>query len=585
MSDFLFCSRPRPAGELEGVLRRWLAPVTASVEEYSGGWGTLAVARAPHDPPPVVQDGRGISVLIGEPFADLPSLPKGAAVDPPRRQALHARLLAGGGQHWEDLLDGPFAAFAVDASAGAGSVVSDLFAWVTAFEAEARGEGGVVAGTHVDAVAQIAGAAGDIDPVSMVELLGYNTITFPRTLYGGVRQVLPGCVRSFSGGGWAGEQVYWRPVERTGFGSLDEAAEALRSALVDDVGRALHQQPEAGVMLSGGEDARAVLGAAPRGFPLRAYIYAEGDRREVRAARRIARAYGVPLTFAPRPPGHDLLHVEAVAAMVGTQNEFIDVHGYGLHASMGIDRLPVVLGGFSSDALLKADNVPPRAAKRVRGGGQAGFRTLRPPALPGVRPELLAEAMDRRDAYRRSLVELRPASADEWSFIYPFSMRKYAANMHGNRRLWRAHEPYMSNPVVRLAAAVPQAWKVGRRLFHRAMQPLLRPSWYVPHTRNRLPYFPPWANAGLRPLLGAARDIRALATGQWGVDQESWPVWRELVNSPWMHEAEARHPVVGSAVAGVFQSDSAAAIAHAVNAGWTPHGRLALLQLAFLTRR
>ncbi|HEY0025928.1 MAG TPA: hypothetical protein VGB24_23765 [Longimicrobium sp.] len=581
MSDFLFCSRPRPPGELKAVLHRWLGPVTAAVDEYTGAWGTLAVARAAHDPPPVVQDDRGITVLIGEPFAHLAPLPKGPAVDAARRQALHERLLAGGDEQWEDLLDGPFAALSIDPSTGRGAVVTDLFAWITVFHADDV-RASVVAGTHADAVAQAAGVLGEIDPVSAVELMGYYAITYPRTLYPAVRQARPGCVHRFSADGWTGEHVYWVPVEQTGFGSLDEAAVALRSALVDDVTLAVQGQSDVGLLLSGGEDARAVLGAVPPDVSVRGFIYAEAERREVRAARRVARAYGVPLTFAPRPPGHDLLHMETVAAMVGTQNEFVDVHGYGLHASLGLDHLPVVLGGFSSDALLKADNVPPKASQRVRRGGKAGFRTLRPPALPGVRPELLAEAMARRDAYRRSLTEVRPESADEWSFIYPFSMRKYAANLHGNRRLWRSHEPYMSNPVVRIAAAVPQSWKVGRQLFYRAVRPLLARSWHVPHTRNRLPYFPPALNAAIRPLLGAARGLRALATGELRANHESWPVWAELVQTGWMNDAEARHPAAESPIAAVFApgTDPAAA-----RTGWPPLSRLALLQLAYLTRK
>ncbi|HEY7768380.1 hypothetical protein, partial [Longimicrobium sp.] len=149
MSDFLFCSRPRPPGELKAVFDRWLGPVTAAVDEYAGSWGTLAVARAPHDPPPVVQDERGITALIGEPFAHLPPLPKGPAVDAARRQALHERLLAGGDEPWEDLLDGQFAALAVDASTGRGEVVTDLFAWITVFQAESRDDGAVT-GTHAD---------------------------------------------------------------------------------------------------------------------------------------------------------------------------------------------------------------------------------------------------------------------------------------------------------------------------------------------------------------------------------------------------------------------------------------------------
>ena len=277
MSDFLFCSRPRPPGELNAVLHRWLGPVTAAVDEYAGAWGTLAVVRAPHDPPPVVQDDRGITVLIGEPFADLPPLPKGPAVDAARRQVLHERLLAGGDDRWEDLLDGPFAALAFDASGTSGSVVTDLFAWITVFQADSR-HGGVVAGTHTDAVAQAAGVLGEIDPVSAVEFMGYYAITYPRTLYPAVRQARPGCVHRFSTDGWTGEHVYWRPVEQTAFGSLDEAAGALRSALVDDLALAVHGQSDVGLLLSGARtwDASAVLRLLRRYFPSHVFYPARG---------------------------------------------------------------------------------------------------------------------------------------------------------------------------------------------------------------------------------------------------------------------------------------------------------------------
>ncbi|HEY0037237.1 MAG TPA: hypothetical protein VGB66_11145, partial [Longimicrobium sp.] len=149
-------------------------------------------------------------------------------------------------------------------------------------------------------------------------------------------------------------------------------------------------------------------------------------------------------------------------------------------------------------------------------------------------------------------------------------------------RLWRSHEPYMSNPVVRIAATVPQSWKVGRQLFYGAMRPLLARSWHVPHTRNRLPYFPPGLNAAVRPLLGAARGLRALATGELRANQESWPIWAELVQTRWMNDAEARHPAAESPIAAVFTPGADAAAARMC---WTPLSRLALLQLAYLTRR
>lgn len=583
MSDFLFSSRRRAPGELTRILHGWLGSVSAEIVEHAGEWGTLAVARAPHDPEPAWREDGSISILAGEPFARVDGS-VGAAVDPQRRGIVHRLLVNGVGHGWEDRLDGPFAAIAIDAAGGTGTILTDLFAWIPLFAAETRDpEARLVIGTHVDAVAEAAGARDRIDPVSAVELMGYFTIAHPRTLYPGVTQLSPGCTRRFSMDGWTTpERIYWQPEERTAYASIDDAADALRAALVADVETAVAGHPRVGMLLSGGEDSRAVLGAVPKGVEVQGFIYTEADNREVRSARRVARAYGAPLRWERRPPLHDLRHFETVAAMVGSQNEFIDVHGYGLHRSMGIDGLPVVLGGFSSDALLKADKVTGASRRRVLRGEPPGIRPAEPPPLPGIRAELLRAAADRRDDFRRRVAEIRPESAEEWSYIYPFTMRAYAAGFHGNRRLFRSHEPFQSNPVVRLAAAVPQTWTIERRLFHRAVRPLLAPSWWVPHSRNRMPYFAPPVNAVARPLLGLARDARALATGTLRANQESWPVWEDLVRAPEMAAKSAAHPLADSPLRALFDAADPEA---AVRDGWKPLRRLAALQLAYLTRR
>ena len=578
MSDFLFSTVPRPPGALRGVLAPFVSPISAEVEELPGAWGSLAIARAPHDPPPVVRDDRHLTVLIGEPVAHLAGA--GPAAEGPRRDAIHRALSAATETAWDDVLDGPFAALVIDLQNGSGGVVTDLFAWIPVFAAEAGG--GLVMGTHVDAVAAVAGA--EVDPVSAAELVAHLTITWPGTLYHGVRQVAPGTERRFERGGWAGEgRAYWRPEERNPYRTVDEAAEALRDALVADVAIAVAGRGSIGLLLSGGEDSRAVLGALPRGVAVTGYTYADEENREVRSARRVARAYGAAFVFGRREADHYLRGLEPVSALVGSQNEYIDAHGYGFHTALGLADLDVVLGGLSSDALLKADNVPPRHFAQVMRGEVPEIRRLPVPKMAGIRAGLLEEAAERRNAFRRGLAALRPESADEWSRIYPFTMRKYAANHHGNRRMFRAHEPFMSNAVVKLAAAVPQRWKLHRRLFHRAVRPLLAPSWYVPHTRNRFPSLPGPANAVARPLLGLARDLRALAGGRWGANQESWPVWERLVESPAMREAEARHAVLGSALRAVMDADDEAA-ARAAMRTWGPRQRLTALQVAFLTR-
>lgn len=583
MSDFLFSTRRRPPAELKRILERWVGPVAGAYTETTAEWGTLAVARAPHHPDPAWEEARSVSVVVGEPMARVDPLLAGPALETARREVVHHLLLDGGAEGWDERLDGPFAAIVLDDETRGGMIATDLFAWIPLFAAEVRDpEPRLVIGTHVDAVAEAARLRGEIDPVSAVELMGYFTLSHPHTLYPGVTQVAPGSTRRFSTEGWTTpERPYWRPVERNPFASIDEAADALRAALVEDVRLAVDVHARVGMLLSGGEDSRAVLGAVPP-VEVQGFIYTEADNREVRSARRVAWAYGADLRWEPRPPMHDLAHFETVAAMVGTQNEFIDVHGYGLAEQMGIDELPVVLGGFSSDALLKADNVTGASRRRVLRGESPGIRPAEPPPLPGVRPELLRAAADRRDAFRRRLAEMRPESAEEWSFIYPFTLRKYAAGFHGNRRLFRSHEPFQSNGVVRIAAAVPQAWKVERRLFHRAMRPLLAPSWWVPHSRNRLPYFPAPVNAVARPLLGLARDVRALATGTMGANQESWPVWEQFVRAPGMEAKTRAYPVADSPLRAVFAAPDADA---ALRDGWKPLRRLAALQLAYLTRR
>jgi hypothetical protein len=578
VSDFLFSTRARPPGALRDVLGPFVSPVSAAVEEMHGAWGSLAIARAPHDPEPVRQDDRLLSVLIGEPVAHLSGA--GSAAEGPRRDSIHDVLAADDGTAWDEVLDGPFAALAIDTNRGAGTVLTDLFAWIPVFAATV--DGGLVMGTHVDAVAAVAGA--EVDPVAAAELVAHLTITWPGTLYHGVEQVAPGTERRFGPDGWAGEgRAYWRPEERFPYRTVDEAAEALRDALVRDVAVAVEGRRAVGLLLSGGEDSRAVLGAMPHGVSVTGFTYADEENREVRSARRVARAYGAAFVFGRREADHYLRGMEPVAALVGGQNEYIDAHGYGFHTGLGLASLPVVLGGLSSDALLKADNVPPRHFARVLRGEVPEIRRLPVPRMAGIRPGLLEEAAERRNAFRRGLAELRPESADEWSRIYPFTMRKYAANHHGNRRMFRAHEPFMSNAVVKLAAAVPQRWKLHRRLFHRAVRPLLAPSWYVPHTRNRFPSLSGPANAVARPLLGLARDVRALAGGRWGANEESWPVWERLVQTPAMARAEARRAVLGSALRRVMDADDEA---HALAAmrTWAPRQRLTALQVAFLTR-
>lgn len=573
MSDFLFSTRRRPEGELRRALERYAGHVSVSVDERHGAWGSLAVARGPADPPEmVVDDGGWLSVLIGDPVVRVAPEPAGLSRLGGRRRAVHALLRGGPDAAWFERIDSGFAALAIDTARGRGMIVTDIGSFVPVYAARDPDESWIV-GTHVDAVARAAGRNDEIDSVSAADLLVNLTCTYPHTLYAGAEQLPPATALPFDAAGVAGEpRAYWRPGEANPYASVRDAADALRTALTEQVGAICADVPEVALLLSGGEDARAVLGAVPADTRVRAFVYADWENREVRVARTVAQAYGATLTFGQRAPDHYVDGMESVTRMIGSQNLFMDVHGWGFHEGLGLRDFPVVLGGLSSDSFLKAEHAPDDAA--------AGTFDLPPASI--IRPELLEQVRERRLAFRRWLSEWRPATAAEWEKLWPFTQRKHSANLHGNRRMFASQEPYHANAVVALAAAVPTEWKRHRRLFHAAMKPLFRRSWAVPHSRWRFPYFGAAANLPLTAGLRITRGVRALVTGQVRARQQPWPKWRLVARSAAADAKLHRYPIWDSPLRDVFTDPSADAVLTSIRGEWHPLRQMILLQLGFL---
>lgn len=569
MSDFLFCTRRRSEGELRSTLMRYLAPVAAACDEWHGEWGSLAVLRGPHDPSDVAVDRGGwITVLVSEPVVRAGTEPAARSSVEGRRDDVHRLLTGPPPRAWEEHLDGAFAALAVDRDGRGGLALSDLASFIPLFHAESPG--GLVVGTHLDCVACASGRT-RVDPASAADLVATLACVFPHTLYEGVEQFPPAALRRFGVAGWmGGAEPYWAPVEGNPYRTIREAGAALREALVEDVRAATRGQARAGLLMSGGEDARAVLGAVPPSVQVRAFVFAEWENREVRVARAAARAYGAETVFGRRSAEDYGGGFADVASIIGGHNLAIDVHGWGLHERLGIRDLPVVLGGFSADSLLKGNY--------ARAGGPISIR------LRSIRPALLAEVARRHEAHRERLRAFRPASADEWYRLWPVGGRKHAANVDGNRRLFSSHEPFHAAAVLKLAAAVPLRWKRGRRLFHAAVQPLLRRSWYVPHARSRLPYFGPVANLPLGLVLRTGRGIRDLAVGEIRARQAPWPKWRQVARSAAADRLWERVPPARTPLAELF-AGGASDIEPEVRGHWHPLQQMMLLQLSVLHDR
>lgn len=589
MSDFIFSSARRPDGELRELLGGFLGRVSSTIVEEHGTWGSLAVAACAHDVTPLVRDGGVVTVLLGWPVlhgaAGLASAP---VLDDVRRAEVH-RLLAGAGPLGSaGQLDGPFAALRVDTDGGTVAALTDRMGFIPLYSAKAsNASGGFFVGSHVDAVAIASGRNCDVDPVSAADFVVHSTITYPRTLYHGVEQLPPAAERSWGSGERQGtDRVYWLPLEQPATRYLGRAARTLRRVFAEAVAQGCEGQDRVGLLLSGGEDSRSVLGAIPRGIRVDAFIYGDWENREYRIARRVAAVYGAHLHFGRREPDH-YLGYEAVAPILGTQHRYTDVHGYGLHHSLALGDLPIVLGGYLSDSLLKA-NYAHRPKRRMVRQATPLPGERRGPVIAraeGLREELLREVEVRRAAHCAWIREMRPGSANEWLVLWPFSMRATGANIHGSRRLFRSFEPFVSNGVLEIAAAVPQLWKRERLLFHRAMRPFLARSWYIPHGRSKYPFFGPVANVPLGAGVKCARWVRDRAVGEHRKVQGPWPQLADLVATPAMASCRLSAPLERTPVVDLFERGLAADGLREVQRRWTPEQQLGFLQLVHLVHR
>jgi hypothetical protein len=585
MSDFLYSTERREPGALGAALRPWVGPLGLEPEERHGPWGTLALARPDHEAYALHETGDALTLVIGHPTVAPPDGSPALIGYGDRRDWLHRALEEP--RRCVDALDGHFGALRIekgtkhggagpgpDRGGVSGSVLTDRFGFVDLYEARGP-DGGLVIGTHADAVAAATGRADRIDPVAVADACVNFVSTYPRTIYDGVALLPPAAIRWFDAGGWTGPtDVHWRPWE-AGLGphvgaspGLGELAERLRAGVVASVEAATAGVHRAAVLLSGGEDSRTVLAAVPERVEIRGVVYAEWESREMRIARRVGRAHGARVDRATRPHDHYSARFPDMARIAGSTHQFTDIHGLGLDISPPLATFPVVLGGLSADSLVKACHAPKHT----------GFRS---PRLPGLRPDLLEAVDERRSRHLEWLRRWRPETADEWMWLWPFAMRHYSGNVAGARRQFRSWQPYHSTAVLDVAAVAPQRLKRRRRLFRRAMRPLLRRTAWVPHARHHFPYLGPVGNVLAVPWLEAGRAVRDLVTRERGLRHKSWPPWGAVARSPGMREQERSLPVVDTPLGEIFERAQPAAVDGA-RAQWTSLSRLKLVELAYL---
>lgn len=217
MSDFIFSKvENRQLGET--ILSIYdLNPPT--VHEFHGDYGSLAVTKSTYFGFDPLETDSHICVVVGG-----PALMFDYQTDNNSKTQLIFDRWHKGSMKWDTDLSGPFAIAIVEKQEQTVTIVTDLLSFVPIFHST---EEDLTIGTHVDVVASVSGLQSQLDEVSIADFIAHQVVTFPHTVYEGIRQTPPGSVLTYSN---SSKEVaeYWKPVEKYIFRNIEEAALVLR---------------------------------------------------------------------------------------------------------------------------------------------------------------------------------------------------------------------------------------------------------------------------------------------------------------------------------------------------------------------
>lgn len=541
MSDFIYSKRPIKMGTLTKKIQEIYHQDRPSVEEFHGEWGSLAVSQNLYNGFQPYETAEHICVVVGGPllcFRDNTFLMSGANVTGTR--AVYNRWLDGV-MEWDEDLSGPFAVLIINKNTSEIVCITDLMSFIPVYTYQDSTS--IMLATHVDVLASVSGQRANSDVISKVDFILHGVVTFPYTMYTALRQIKPGSVHFVTNSPTEFQsKTYWLPEEKNMYQSVDQAAEDLRNGMQNYVNGITNGMSRIAQFISGGEDSRTTSGLLPRDQDRDAFIFLDHMNREGKVAEKAAHAYGANFKLATRGKLHYLEILPPSADMVGNGSQYFHAHTYGFHKSCKLDEYSAVFGGLFSDVPLKGACI-----KKFGGSGRFPFlphiqrydySVERPIQNSVFKPELLVELTKRRQAHLEYIRRFRKKSAEEWFQLWPISMNFNIPNLHANRRLFRSYEPFMAKDVLKISATVPQKWKLNRRLFQKAVKPLLKPTKWLFHSDGRLPYYPWHVNTFIQLVNWIYRDI-GTKTGLIKGNQGPWTEWEVVMNSPeWQREID-----------------------------------------------
>lgn len=546
---------------------------SARVEQVRFPWGRVFVQTTFGGPPPAIE--RGAPAFVGRAVVRASKRPGDAT------RAAIVRMSGGllaGAETLSESLSGMFAAFEFD-DRGI-RVLTDRMGFRPVYVA--RDAGGRVRslGTHAETVAEASGTGDRIDAVSVAELLVHNDITFPYTTRETMRELPPASITTIDGASRdIGSRVLWEPLEPDSFPPPDAMRHKMRDAMLE-AGQDLTRGCERiGVLLSGGADSRAVLGAvlAAVNEPARVtgLTYVTRENNETAVAARVAAEAGCRHEMVRRDEHYFPRMLGRGLALLGCELRG-NCHGLGVADNSMADRFDVVIGGQLSDTMLKDHfvDITTRARLRPRNLKQRvreivpGLRRPLPVSPPGhttgraqlepMLTEAIRERVRERRAERlREVQRVRPETGAVWHRFWPGSRQDDSAHTLGNARIMAGDTLFAHTAIVEAASELSLQARIGGVPANRAIVDVCGPLACVENANTGLPIDAPDAAVRRAKREKAHRAATPPPTPEdrapWNAVETSWvdPKVMQQRSPEWV---EARRRLEGSEALGFLDT-------------------------------
>jgi len=492
----------------------WLLAVDRVESGENGGLGATTLAATP-DVIAVDPSGSTALALYGELFDTTAARARLDAAGLRWAGGSDAALLLAGWIHegpaFLETLSGEFAAVVWDGTRRELHAITDRFGLRPLYVAAA--EGGCAFASEIGAILALPGADTDWSHEGVASFFSFGYFFGDATFLRGVRAIPAATVATFQAvSGDYQERHYWRLRPGSLTGSADELAEAFQQRFVEAVERRTRPGERLGLSLSGGLDARAILGVVPGGRDLKTVSLGIDGSLDHRSASELAKLAGVPhhpFVLDQQFLGQFERHLREMVAL--TDGHYLDqgivMATMPLYRQLGIDYL---MRGHGGELLHMRKAYAFSLDASAVGASESELHAwlldrLTAYMLGGVPDDLFT--IDLRESARaildRSLARCVPADRPVdrvWQlFLNERLHRETPLSMQVFGAFATVRQPYIDNDIIDVVFSLPASMKIGDELQTRLL-------------RQRRPEFLDVINSNTGARMGAGRVETSLAT-------------------------------------------------------------------------